>query len=592
MAESTQTTVNQMTVIGALKRGFQVAPSMRRGLILTLALAGIGTAMSVVVPITLQNLVDTQIVGVDTIDLGAVIRLGSIALVAVLLAGLARWAALMRIATRIPAGLAELRNGAFRHLHRLTALHTETNRRGAMVARVTSDVAALEQFMEWAGIGMLIGLAQLVLAMAAMLFYDLRLAMLVIGSVAVYGVMLLWFQRLLKRAHGAYRETVSDSMSTVAEAITGLAVIRAHGADPQTLQRVDNALDNQFSAGFRTQRFGATLFSSAEIFASLITAAVIGVGVIAVSNEQLTAGTLLAFLFLVNLLISPVQIIVEASDSAQAAGAGLRKVLTVIDEPVDLVDPSDPTPLPSGSLTVEMNDVTFQYPTGPPILEGLNIDIAAGQRIAVVGETGSGKTTFAKLVARLFDPTAGAITISGVPLTEVSFAELRGRVGYVPQQGFLFNTSVLENVRYGRAAASDAEVQQAFADLDLTDWVDGLLNGRETIAGSRGQNLSAGERQLVALVRAWVAAPDLLILDEATSAVDPALEVRLRNAIERLAEGRTSITVAHRLSTAEAADRILVFDDGAIVEDGPHAELIGRGGTYAALYADWGRAVH
>jgi len=579
--------MSDTSVVQALRRGFQIAPSLRKGLILTLLLAGMGTAMSLVVPITLQRIVDTQLVGVDNIDTSAVLRSGLVAVGAILLASLARWGSLMRIARFIPAGLAELRNEAFSHLHRLSALHTETNRRGAMVARVTSDVSALEHFMEWAGIGMLIGITQLFLAMVTMLFYDVRLALIVITGVVVYGVLLLWFQRLLKRAHSVHRNTISDSMSAVSESITGLPVIRAHGAEPETLARVDQALDRQFDAGFRTARFGAFLFSSAEIFAGLITAAVIGFGVVFGARDQLTTGTLLAFLFLVNLLTEPVQMIVEASDSAQAAGAGLRKVLAVIDEPVDLPDAADPQSLPAGYLAVEAVDTTFQYPTGPPIIQNLNLTIAPGERVAVVGQTGSGKTTFAKLIARLIDPTGGVITVGGVDLRNVAFADLRTRVSYVPQQGFLFNTSLLENIRYGRSKATDTEVHQAIADLNLGDWVDGLPDGLSTVAGVRGQNLSAGERQLVALTRAWVANPDLLILDEATSAVDPALELKLRDAIERLAQGRTSITVAHRLSTAEAADRVLVFDAGHIVEDGTHAELVGLGGVYASLHADW-----
>ncbi len=582
--------MSDTSVVQALRRGFQIAPTLRKGLIVTLLLAGTGTAMSLVVPITLQKIVDTQLVGVDRIDTSAVLRSGLIAVGAIMLASLARWGSLMRIARFVPAGLAELRNEAFAHLHQLSALHTETNRRGAMVARVTSDVAALEQFMEWAGIGMLIGTTQLILAMATMLFYDVRLALIVIAGVVVYGILLLWFQRLLKKAHSAYRATVSDSMSAVSESITGLPIIRAHGAEPETLDRVDKALGRQFDAGFRTARFGAFLFSSAEIFAGLITAAVIGFGVVFGARGQLTTGTLLAFLFLVNLLTEPVQMIVEASDSAQAAGAGLRKVLAVIDEPVDLPDAAKPQPLPTGYLAVEAVDTTFQYPTGPPIIQNLNLNIAPGERVAVVGQTGSGKTTFAKLVARLVDPTGGVIIVGGVDVRSVAFADLRTRVSYVPQQGFLFNASLLENIRYGRSKATDTEVHQAITDLNLGDWVDGLPDGLSTVAGVRGQNLSAGERQLVALTRAWVANPDLLILDEATSAVDPALELKLRDAIERLAQGRTSITVAHRLSTAEAADRVLVFDGGHIVEDGTHAQLIGLRGVYAALHADWAMA--
>jgi putative ABC transport system ATP-binding protein len=217
----------------------------------------------------------------------------------------------------------------------------------------------------------------------------------------------------------------------------------------------------------------------------------------------------------------------------------------------------------------------------------VDVSIAAGQRVAVVGQTGSGKTTFAKLVVRLLDPIGGVVEIGGTPVHRVRFASLRARVGYVPQEGFLFDTSVAENVRYGKPGVNDDAIRLAFADLGLTDWVDSLPDGIHTPVGEGGSHLSAGERQLVALTRAWMSQPDLLVLDEATSAVDPALEVSLRRAIDRLITGRTSITIAHRLSTAEASDEVLVFDRGRLAERGHHRDLVAAGGVYSSLHYDW-----
>ncbi|RPI24532.1 MAG: ABC transporter ATP-binding protein, partial [Actinobacteria bacterium] len=257
------------------------------------------------------------------------------------------------------------------------------------------------------------------------------------------------------------------------------------------------------------------------------------------------------------------------------------------DSPVEVAEPEDGVDLPQGGLGVSFDRVRFRYPTGGDVLRHVTVDIAPGAKVAIVGETGSGKTTFAKLVTRLLDPTEGTVSIGAVPVDRVRFASLRRRVAYVPQEGFLFDMSVADNVRYGKPGVDDLGVAAAFADLGIWEWVSSLGDGLATTVGERGGNLSAGERQLVALVRAWIADPDVLVLDEATSAVDPALEVQLRRAIERLLHGRTSITVAHRLSTAEAADEVLVFHDGELVERGRHADLVALGGIYADLHRDW-----
>ena len=261
--------------------------------------------------------------------------------------------------------------------------------------------------------------------------------------------------------------------------------------------------------------------------------------------------------------------------------------MQVLDGEIEIEETDDPQHLRPGGLSARFDNVTYAYSDGPEVLVDVTVDIPVGGRIAVVGETGSGKTTFAKLLVRLLEPKKGTIFIGGVPVQKVAFRELRDRVAFVPQEGFLFDDSIANNVRYGRPEADDAEVWSAFHELGLGEWVEGLQGGLETRVGERGGNLSAGERQLVALVRAWISSPDLLVLDEATSAVDPALDVALRRAIDTLTEGRTSVTIAHRMSTAEGADAVLVFDHGRLVEVGTHTELIEARGVYAALHADW-----
>ena len=569
-----------------LRRAFRIAPTLSKGLALTLGLAVVGTALQLVVPITVQQIVDTVLLASD-VDVGSVVALGGLAVAAVVLAMWARRTSLARLARSSVSGLTDLRVTTFEYLHKLSMLHVQAERRGALVSRVTSDIETMQQFMEWGGVGMILGAAQITLAVAVMLVYEWRLAVMIGVGVVAYSAMLVWFQRILRRAHDRVRERVADSLSVIGEATAGLPTVRAFGMESAVLGKVSNALDGQYRAEYGAGALAAALFSSAELFAGVITASVIAVGVMFGGGWGLSAGTLVAFLFLVTLLVEPVQMLVETINQAQSAAAGLRKVLNLLDTPIEVADPDDGMALPDVPLDVRFDCVRFRYPTGGDVLSDISVGIAAGERVAVVGETGSGKTTFAKLATRLLDPVEGVITIGGVPIDRIRFASLRSRVAYVPQEGFLFDGTVGDNVRYGKPDVGDDGIRAAFADLGLLSWVDSLPGGIAARVGERGGNLSAGERQLVAIARAWVANPDLLVLDEATSAVDPALEVQLRRAIERLTAGRTAITVAHRLSTAEAADTVLVFDDGRLVERGSHAELVAADGVYAELHRDW-----
>jgi ABC-type multidrug transport system fused ATPase/permease subunit len=294
-----------------------------------------------------------------------------------------------------------------------------------------------------------------------------------------------------------------------------------------------------------------------------------------------------AFVFLSNLLVAPITELGEVLDQTQTALAGWWKILDVLDTPVEVADPAEPRPVPGGALEVRAEAVEFSYRTGGLVLRGIDVVLAAGSSVAVVGETGSGKTTFVKLLARLADPTAGRVLVGGVDLRDASPEDRRRAVRMVPQDGFLFDTTVRANIGYGRVGSDDDDVDAAIDLLGLREWVERLPNGLETMVGERGEGLSVGERQLVALARAQLGDPGLLILDEATSAVDPETETALERALERLALGRTTVSVAHRLSTAERSDLVLVFDDGRIAERGTHAELLERGGIYAGLHASW-----
>ncbi|MGI8517185.1 MAG: ABC transporter ATP-binding protein [Acidimicrobiia bacterium] len=575
----------------ALRRALVEAPTLRRGLFATLGLSVVGTIGQLVVPVVVQQITDRELLSEAGPRIPVVLWQGGVAVAVLILTATFTRAAVFRLTRLTAGGLRELRVKLFSHLHQLSILHVQAERRGALVSRVTSDIYTIQDFMEWGGVGMLIGSAQVVLALAVMFFYRWQLALLVLVGIIAYIWMLLFFQQVLQRAQDQVREKVADSLSIIGETITGLPIIRSHGVEETAVGKVHHFLQVQVAAEHKANRLSAILFSSAELFAAGITAMVIGAGILLGAAEGTSAGVLLAFLFLVNLMIDPVQVLVESVDQAQRAAAGVRRVLRVLDTPIDIPDPINGVDLPPGPLGLTMENVSYRYPLGPVVLSESNVEIPSGRRVAIVGQTGSGKTTFAKLATRLIESDQGVVSIGGIPLSAVNFSSLRSRVAYVPQEGFLFNATVAENIRYGAPAATDGEIAGAVEQLGLSVWVGRLPDGLQTRVGERGSNLSAGERQLVALIRAWISAPDLLVLDEATSAVDPYLEVSLRRAIELLTVGRTSITVAHRLSTAEASDEVLVFDDGRLVERGTHADLVARRGVYSQLYADWNRGV-
>ena len=570
-----------------LGRAMILAPALRKGLRLTLLMAMAGQAITVVTPVVIQMIIDDEILAAEGIVMSGVLWKAGLALGALALGVIVGRAAVLRLIRSSATGLSDLRTMTFRHLLKRSVLHVEADRRGDLVSRVTSDVTTLQEFMEWGGVGMVIASSQVILALAVMIFYEWRLALVAVVGVILYLLLMRWFQRVLAHNYDTVRVEVGRSLGVLSESISALPVVRSYGIEGATTERVADALEKRFWIEFRTARFGNILFSSAEVFAGALTAAIVVGGILIGTSQGMTAGTLVAFLFLTNLLIEPLQIVVETLEFAQSAASGLRRILGVLDSEVDMPDPEDPDHLRPGGLGARLHKVGFSYPNGNEVLRDVTVDIPVGTRVAVVGETGSGKTTFAKLLVRLLDPSRGAVSIGGVDARRIPVQELRSRVAFVPQEGFLFDDTVGANVRYGQPEAGDAEIWTAFHELGLGAWVEDLPRGLDTEVGERGGNLSSGERQLVALVRAWIGSPDLLVLDEATSAVDPALDVALRQAIERLTEGRTSVTIAHRMATAEGSDEVLVFDDGVLVERGHHRELLSRGGVYAALYADW-----
>ena len=573
-----------------LAHALRLTPEFREGLGVTLVLALLATAGRVVVPVAVQQTIDGGLRGAEP-DLGLVRLACGLAAVAVLVTALANYLMNVRLYRTTENGLAALRVRAFRRVHDLSVLHQAAERRGSLVSRVTSDVDTMSTFMQWGGLLVVVSSAQMLLATVLMLFWSWQLTLLVYVCFLPLFLAVRLFQSRLQAAYRLVRERVGELLGAVGESVVGAPVIRAYGVQARTAERIDGAVERAREAQVRAQVIAATTFSTGELVASLATGAVVVVGVLLGVDGQITVGRLVGFLFLVTLFVQPVQVATEVLNEAQNAVAGMRRVLQVLDTPTDVADPGQDgeggTVLPPGPVGVRFAHVSYAYPGGPRVLHDVDLEIAPQTRVAVVGETGSGKTTFAKLLTRLMDPSEGQVLLSGVPLDEVPFASLRTRVVMVPQDGFLFDSTVVDNVRYGRPDATDDEVALAFHELGLSDWVESLPAGVHTAVGERGESLSVGERQLVAVARAYLADPDLLVLDEATSAVDPATEVRLQRALDSLTRGRTTLAIAHRLSTAEAADEVLVVDDGVVVQRGPHRELVQQDGPYARMHASW-----
>lgn len=576
--------------IGALavmRRGIKVSPELRAGLAITVVMALTAAVGRLIVPILVQLVLDNGVLSDDGYDGAYVWTVSLAALAVVLLVAAASRVALIRLVDMAETVLMNLRVRVFEHIHHLSlADHTES-RRGVLVARVTSDVETLARFTQWGLISWIIDTAIIVGTITVMLWYSWPLTLLVLVIHVPLVPFLRWVQRSQFVSYGKVRSRVAETLGHVSEAVTGAQVIRAYGYGEPVRERLDDAIERQFAQQQRSQVWFACMLPVVDVVSSISLAVAVGIGVWYRDDLGLEVGELVAFLFLVNLLLQPIAQLGEVLDQTQTALAGWWKVLRVLDVPVEVAEPSEGVAPAAGPLEVELDGIGFSYRTGPPVLRDVSFTIPAESVVAVVGETGSGKTTCARLLTRLADPTEGIVRVGGVDLREVDPDARRAAIRMVPQDGFLFDVSIRDNIAYGRKGTTAAEVERAIDVLGLRGWIETLPDGLDTVVGERGGRLSVGERQLVALARAQVADPGLLVLDEATSAVDPETEEALAAALDRLAGGRTMISIAHRLSTAERADLVIVFDKGRVAQMGPHEDLVAVPGIYQTLYESW-----
>ena len=570
-----------------LKRGLQVSPELRTGASLTVLMALIVAAGSLAIPVLIQQILDQGLRGEEGLRSNFIYISCAIAFLIVSFVIFAQRATYNRLVRVAETTILELRVRVFRHLHRLSHADHQEARKGILTARVTSDIETLSQFAQWGAIAWIVDSVIIVGTLTVMAIYSWQLTLVVIAIYLPIIPILKAIQQQQFLKYREVREAVSETLGQASEAVTAAPVIRSYGYQNSIRSKLEKANQNQYRRQIRAHKFFALLAPVMDTFSALSIAGVIVAGSYLGPEMGLTSGEMIAFVFLTTILIAPIWELGEVLDQTQTALAGWWKILSVLDVPIEVHEPESGQKLKTGALEIEANNVNFRYRTGSQVLDDISIRIPAGTNVAVVGETGSGKTTFVKLLARIADPTGGQITINGVPIHEIDAESRHSSIQMVPQDGFLFDQTIRENVAFGKPHASEEEIQTAFHSLGLTDWLNKLPDGINTQTGSRGERISVGERQLVALARAQLANPGLLILDEATSAVDPETEVALVSALERLSQGRTTISVAHRLSTAEKADLILVFDQGKIVETGTHQELSTQNGIYADLHNTW-----
>ncbi|HEY4348177.1 MAG TPA: ABC transporter ATP-binding protein [Gaiellaceae bacterium] len=483
--------------------------------------------------------------------------------------------------------LADLRNHLFRHLQRLSLGFYERNRAGVLISRLTNDVEALDQLVT-DGVTSLIQNTLTLAGAAVILFiFSWKLALATFTVIPALVIATAIFRKKSGLSYRRVRETLGAVTATLAEDIAGMRVLQAFTRERAAREHFKEVGEAYRRRNQETVIQNALYFPFVDLLSSLATAIILGYGAYLVFDGDTTIGVLTAFLGYASSFFDPVQQLSQLYSTFLSAVAALDQIMKVLEEEPQVTDAEDSIELPRLKGHVRFDDVHFTYGTGPEVIHGIDLDIPAGTTVALVGHTGAGKSTIAKLIARFYDPTQGSITVDGIDLRHGKQESLRRQLGIVPQEGFLFAGTVAESISFGRPGVAREEIVAAARAVGADDFIDRLEHGYDTELGERGFRLSLGQRQLIAFARALLADPSILILDEATSSVDIATEQRVERALRRLLHGRTAFIIAHRLSTIQGANLIVVLEHGGVVEQGSHDELLARGGRYAELYGMW-----
>ncbi|HKO26861.1 MAG TPA: ABC transporter ATP-binding protein [Solirubrobacteraceae bacterium] len=537
--------------------------------------------------------------GIRRGDVGALDLIVAAFLVSALVYAVASYAQTYLVGWVGQRALQDLRVKLFTHLQRLSIGFYSRNRAGVIISRITNDVEALDQLVE-DGMATLIqsGLT-LIGVVVILLVLDFHLALLTFLALPILFVGGVIFRIASADAYRLTREKIATITGYLQETLSGIRVVRVFGQEPRHIEQFQELNEENRAANMTTVNLNAVYFPAVEFLSALVTVEILVVGGVEVINGHASTGVVFAFIAALNNFFDPIQQLSQLYTTYQSGMAALDKIFELLDEQPDLVDAVDAAELPPIRGELRFDDVSFQYggpggsaaasgaDAGAYALRDVDLVIPPGQTVALVGATGAGKSTFAKLVARFYDPTSGAVLLDGHDLRSVSAHSLRSQMGIVPQEGFLFSGTIRENIAFGRPDASDDEIRAAARAVGADSFIAALDEGYGAEIGERGVQLSAGQRQLVAFARALVADPRILVLDEATSNVDVHTETLIEQGLRRLVAGRTAIVIAHRLSTIRGAGRILVLEHGQVVEDGTHDELLEARGHYWRLYRDW-----
>ena len=567
-----------------MRRVLRMAAPFKRTAYVALGCVVVTTSATLAAPILVRHGIDAGIRARDLFELNLSVGLYLAITALAYVFGRMQYVFLNRTGE---AFLRELRLKVFAAMQRQSMEFYDRNKAGVLVARMTADIETMGELIQWGLLQFLASGFLVVLAFVVLFSLSWHLTLVVLIVFPVIVIASVKFQRDSNTAYLTVRERVGQNLGTLQEGIAAVRVIQAYAQEDHQIKRFERSNRSLFDSHVRSIRISTWYFGLVEFSGVIATSLVVGIGGWLVHRDTVSLGTVVAFILLLSSLFDPVQQLSQLYNGVQSAAAALHKLFAILDATPDVDEAPDAVELPRrGELAV--NRVTFTYASGSsPALEEVDLVVRDGERIALVGPTGAGKSTLAKLMARLYDPSQGAVTYGGMNLRHATHSSLRQRIVVVPQEGFLFNGTIRDNVRLARIESSDADVEAALQRLGVFAHFDRLPEGLDTEVRERGTRLSAGERQLVALGRAALVDPAVLVLDEATSNLDPGTEAEVEAALEKLMQGRTTIVVAHRLTTVQRADRIVVVDRARIAEVGTHTELVALGGKYAALARAW-----